>query len=161
MGSNYTMLTCRLYEKHGEAAVRSFSQFYPTITPADVMAMAQQSHFLAYLDNLVQSRTEGHRYIFSLIFLSKEKKKRHWSHFLAESYIHFFLQVAVSAVPSRTRITATGLAWARTYPWCSSALWYLNPWRTAQVCYCCVRKKLQNNFFFVLTKKHICWTDGN
>lgn len=51
----------RLYEKHGEAAVRSFSQFYPTITPADVMAMAQQSHFLAYLDNLVQSQDEEQR----------------------------------------------------------------------------------------------------
>uniref|UniRef100_A0A672GM99 Hermansky-Pudlak syndrome 5 protein homolog n=1 Tax=Salarias fasciatus TaxID=181472 RepID=A0A672GM99_SALFA len=44
----------RLYEKHGEAAVRSFSQFYPTIIPADILAMAQESHFLAYLDNLVQ-----------------------------------------------------------------------------------------------------------
>lgn len=51
----------RLYEKHGEAAVRSFSQFYPTITPADVMTMAHKSHFLAYLDNLVQSQTEEHR----------------------------------------------------------------------------------------------------
>ena len=63
------LLLCRLYEKHGEAAVRSFTQFYPTITPADVMAMAQQSHFLAYLDNLVQSQTEEDRYIFSFIYL--------------------------------------------------------------------------------------------
>lgn len=59
------MLFFRLYEKHGEAAVRSFSQFYPTITPADVMTMAKKSHFLAYLDNLVQSQTEEHRYVFS------------------------------------------------------------------------------------------------
>lgn len=58
------MLMSRLYESHGEAAVRSFSQFYPTITPADVMSTAQKSHFLAYLDNLVQSRTEEHRYMF-------------------------------------------------------------------------------------------------
>lgn len=42
-------------------AVRSFSQFYPTVTPADVAAMSQRSHFLAYLDNLVQSQTEEHR----------------------------------------------------------------------------------------------------
>ena len=63
-----SVLLSRLYDKHGEAAVRSFSQFYPTITPADVMAMAQQSHFLAYLDNLVQSRTEEHRYIFGIVF---------------------------------------------------------------------------------------------
>ncbi len=67
----FTVLLSRLYEKHGEAAVRSFSQFYPTITPADVMTMAQKSHFLAYLDNLVQSRTEEHRYVFRFIFLLK------------------------------------------------------------------------------------------
>lgn len=65
------MLFSRLYEKHGEAAVRSFSQFYPTITPGDVMTMAQKSHFLAYLDNLVHSQTEEHRYVFHFIFLSK------------------------------------------------------------------------------------------
>lgn len=65
--SKSLLLLSRLYEKHGEAAVRSFSQFYPTITPADVMIMAQQSHFLAYLDNLVQSQTEEHRYILSTI----------------------------------------------------------------------------------------------
>lgn len=67
------MLLSRLYEKHGEAAVRSFSQFYPTITPADVMTMAKQSHFLAYLDNLVQSRTEEHRYTFCCVFLPEMK----------------------------------------------------------------------------------------
>uniref|UniRef100_A0A8C5B7L2 Hermansky-Pudlak syndrome 5 protein homolog n=1 Tax=Gadus morhua TaxID=8049 RepID=A0A8C5B7L2_GADMO len=47
--------THRLYERHGEAAVRSFSQFHPAVTPADVALMAQPPHFLAYLDNLVQS----------------------------------------------------------------------------------------------------------
>lgn len=72
--SKFPVLLSRLYEKHGEAAVRSFSQFYPTITPADVMTMAQQSHFLAYLDNLVQSRTEEHRYIFCFILLLKRKQ---------------------------------------------------------------------------------------
>lgn len=41
--------------------MRSFSQFYPTVTPADVATMAHRSHFLAYLDNLVQSQTEEHR----------------------------------------------------------------------------------------------------
>lgn len=70
--SKFTVLSSRLYERHGEAAVRSFSQFYPTITPADVMTMAQKSHFLAYLDNLVQSQTEEHRYVFHFILLSKK-----------------------------------------------------------------------------------------
>uniref|UniRef100_A0A8D3API6 Hermansky-Pudlak syndrome 5 protein homolog n=1 Tax=Scophthalmus maximus TaxID=52904 RepID=A0A8D3API6_SCOMX len=68
----------RLYEKHGEAAVRSFSQFYPTITPADVMTMAQQSHFLAYLDNLVQSRTEEHRLSFLQSLLEPESLRQDW-----------------------------------------------------------------------------------
>ncbi|KAM9855043.1 BLOC-2 complex member HPS5 [Aulostomus maculatus] len=68
----------RLYEKHGEAAVRSFSQFYPTITPADVMSMAQQSHFLAYLDNLVQSQTEEHRLSFLQSLLDPESLRQDW-----------------------------------------------------------------------------------
>ncbi|CAB1422875.1 unnamed protein product, partial [Pleuronectes platessa] len=68
----------RLYEKHGESAVRSFSQFYPTITPADVMALAQQSHFLAYLDNLVQSRTEEHRLSFLQSLLEPESLRQDW-----------------------------------------------------------------------------------
>uniref|UniRef100_A0A673A9Y4 Hermansky-Pudlak syndrome 5 protein homolog n=1 Tax=Sphaeramia orbicularis TaxID=375764 RepID=A0A673A9Y4_9TELE len=68
----------RLYEKHGEAAVRTFSQFYPTITPADVMAMAQQRHFLAYLDNLVQSRTEEHRLSFLQSLLEPESLRQDW-----------------------------------------------------------------------------------
>uniref|UniRef100_A0A671K5C8 Hermansky-Pudlak syndrome 5 protein homolog n=1 Tax=Sinocyclocheilus anshuiensis TaxID=1608454 RepID=A0A671K5C8_9TELE len=46
----------RLYDKHGEVAVRAYPQFYPTILPSDIMAMALPSHFLPYLDNLVQSR---------------------------------------------------------------------------------------------------------
>ncbi|GAA6221445.1 Hermansky-Pudlak syndrome 5 protein [Lates japonicus] len=68
----------RLYEKHGEAAVRAFSQFYPTITPADVMTMAQRSHFLAYLDNLVQSRTEEHRLSFLQSLLEPESLRQDW-----------------------------------------------------------------------------------
>ncbi|XP_071353141.1 Hermansky-Pudlak syndrome 5 protein isoform X2 [Trachinotus anak] len=68
----------RLYGKHGEAAVRSFSQFYPTITPADVMTMAQKSHFLAYLDNLVQSRTEEHRLTFLQSLLEPESLRQDW-----------------------------------------------------------------------------------
>ncbi|XP_013869075.1 BLOC-2 complex member HPS5 isoform X2 [Austrofundulus limnaeus] len=68
----------RLYEKHGEAAVRSFSQFYPTITPADVMTMAQQSHFLPYLDNLVQSRAEEHRLSFLQSLLEPESLRHDW-----------------------------------------------------------------------------------
>ncbi|XP_068595562.1 Hermansky-Pudlak syndrome 5 protein [Brachionichthys hirsutus] len=68
----------RLYEKHGEAAVRLFSQFYPTITPADVMTMAQQRHFLAYLDNLVQSQTEEHRLSFLQSLLDPESLRQDW-----------------------------------------------------------------------------------
>ncbi|XP_076589718.1 BLOC-2 complex member HPS5 [Chaetodon auriga] len=68
----------RLYERHGEAAVRSFSQFYPTITPADVMTMAKQSHFLAYLDNLVQSQTEEHRLSFLQSLLEPESLRQDW-----------------------------------------------------------------------------------
>ncbi|KAM4618973.1 BLOC-2 complex member HPS5 [Polymixia lowei] len=68
----------RLYEKHGEGALRSFSQFYPTITPADIMAMAQQSHFLAYLDNLVQSRTEDQRLSFLGSLLQPESLRQDW-----------------------------------------------------------------------------------
>ncbi|XP_071385151.1 Hermansky-Pudlak syndrome 5 protein [Centroberyx affinis] len=68
----------RLYEKHGEVAVRSFSQFYPTIPPADVMAMAQQSHFLAYLDNLVQSRAEEQRLSFLGSLLQPESLRQDW-----------------------------------------------------------------------------------
>ncbi|XP_033490161.1 BLOC-2 complex member HPS5 [Epinephelus lanceolatus] len=68
----------RLYEKHGEVAVRSFTQFYPTITPADVMTMAQQSHFLAYLDNLVQSRTEEDRLSFLQSLLEPESLRQDW-----------------------------------------------------------------------------------
>ncbi|XP_069018690.1 Hermansky-Pudlak syndrome 5 protein isoform X1 [Embiotoca jacksoni] len=68
----------RLYEKHGEAAVRSFSQFYPTVTPADVMTMAQPSHFLAYLDNLVQLQTEEHRLSFLQSLLEPESLRQDW-----------------------------------------------------------------------------------
>ncbi|TWW75977.1 Hermansky-Pudlak syndrome 5 protein [Takifugu flavidus] len=68
----------RLYEKHGEAAVRSLSQFYPTVTPADVAAMSQRSHFLAYLDNLVQSQTEEHRLSFLQSLLEPESQKQDW-----------------------------------------------------------------------------------
>lgn len=46
--------------------MRSFSQFYPTVTPADVAVMAQRSHFLAYLDNLVQSQPDEHRLVSPL-----------------------------------------------------------------------------------------------
>ncbi|TNN87025.1 Hermansky-Pudlak syndrome 5 protein [Liparis tanakae] len=68
----------RLYRKHREAAVRSFTQFYPTITPADVMTMAQHGHFLAYLDNLVQSRTEEHRLSFLQNLLEPESLRQDW-----------------------------------------------------------------------------------
>ncbi|KAM9807740.1 BLOC-2 complex member HPS5 [Neosynchiropus ocellatus] len=68
----------RLYEKHGEAAVRSISQFYPTITPADVMFMAHSDHFLAYLDNLVLSQTEEHRVSFLQSLLEPQSLQHDW-----------------------------------------------------------------------------------
>uniref|UniRef100_A0A8C3A8M1 Hermansky-Pudlak syndrome 5 protein homolog n=1 Tax=Cyclopterus lumpus TaxID=8103 RepID=A0A8C3A8M1_CYCLU len=74
----FALFLSRLYQKHREAAVRSFTQFYPTITPADVMTMAQQGHFLAYLDNLVQSRTEEHRLSFLQSLLEPESLRQDW-----------------------------------------------------------------------------------
>uniref|UniRef100_A0A3Q3BFD8 Hermansky-Pudlak syndrome 5 protein homolog n=1 Tax=Kryptolebias marmoratus TaxID=37003 RepID=A0A3Q3BFD8_KRYMA len=76
-GAPHLLAHLHLYEKHGEAAVRSFSQFYPTITPADVMTMAQQSHFLPYLDNLVQSRAEEHL-SFLQSLLESESLRHDW-----------------------------------------------------------------------------------
>uniref|UniRef100_A0A3Q3VRQ4 Hermansky-Pudlak syndrome 5 protein homolog n=1 Tax=Mola mola TaxID=94237 RepID=A0A3Q3VRQ4_MOLML len=75
----------RLYEKHGEMAVRLFSQFYPTVAPADVITMAQKRHFLAYLDNLVQSQTEEHRLSFLQSLLEPESLRQDWLE-LALSY---------------------------------------------------------------------------
>uniref|UniRef100_A0AAY4DEX7 Hermansky-Pudlak syndrome 5 protein homolog n=1 Tax=Denticeps clupeoides TaxID=299321 RepID=A0AAY4DEX7_9TELE len=68
----------RLYEKHGELAVRSFPQFYPTVLPSDVMAMAQSSHFLPYLDNLVQSRAEEQKLSFIGSLLQPETLRQDW-----------------------------------------------------------------------------------
>ncbi|XP_012674244.1 Hermansky-Pudlak syndrome 5 protein isoform X2 [Clupea harengus] len=68
----------RLYEKHGELAIRSFPQFYPTILPSDVLAMAQRSHFLPYLDNLVQSRAEEQRLTFLGSLLQPESLRQDW-----------------------------------------------------------------------------------
>ncbi|KAJ8344262.1 hypothetical protein SKAU_G00315910 [Synaphobranchus kaupii] len=68
----------RLYEKHGELAVRSFTQFYPTILPSDIMAMAHRSHFLAYLDNLVHSRAEEQRLSFLGSLLQPESLRQEW-----------------------------------------------------------------------------------
>uniref|UniRef100_A0A673ZRS8 Hermansky-Pudlak syndrome 5 protein homolog n=1 Tax=Salmo trutta TaxID=8032 RepID=A0A673ZRS8_SALTR len=71
-------LLCRLYEKHGELAVRSFTQFYPTILPSDITAMAKHSHFLAYLDNLVQSWAEEQRLSFLGSLLQPETLRQDW-----------------------------------------------------------------------------------
>ncbi|XP_046890458.1 Hermansky-Pudlak syndrome 5 protein isoform X2 [Hypomesus transpacificus] len=68
----------RLYEKHGEVAVRSFTQFYPAVLPSDIMTMAQPSHFLAYLDNLVQSRAEEQRLAFLGSLLQPESLRQDW-----------------------------------------------------------------------------------
>ncbi|XP_059917853.1 Hermansky-Pudlak syndrome 5 protein isoform X3 [Gadus macrocephalus] len=70
--------THRLYERHGEAAVRSFSQFHPAVTPADVALMAQPPHFLAYLDNLVQSHAEEQRLSFLGSLLQSESLRQDW-----------------------------------------------------------------------------------
>uniref|UniRef100_A0A8C5ATQ0 Hermansky-Pudlak syndrome 5 protein homolog n=1 Tax=Gadus morhua TaxID=8049 RepID=A0A8C5ATQ0_GADMO len=71
-------LVSRLYERHGEAAVRSFSQFHPAVTPADVALMAQPPHFLAYLDNLVQSHAEELRLSFLGSLLQSESLRQDW-----------------------------------------------------------------------------------
>ncbi|XP_061825618.2 Hermansky-Pudlak syndrome 5 protein [Nerophis lumbriciformis] len=68
----------RLYEKHGEAAVRSFPQFYPTITPADVKVMSHRSHFVAYLNNLVLAQAEEHKLPFLQSLLEPESLRQEW-----------------------------------------------------------------------------------
>ncbi|XP_076846999.1 BLOC-2 complex member HPS5 [Brachyhypopomus gauderio] len=68
----------RVYEKHGEAAVRAYPQFYPTLLPSDVMAMVQPSHFLPYLDNLVQSHPEEQRLSFLGSLLQPETLRQDW-----------------------------------------------------------------------------------
>uniref|UniRef100_A0A8C1R6P9 Hermansky-Pudlak syndrome 5 protein homolog n=1 Tax=Cyprinus carpio TaxID=7962 RepID=A0A8C1R6P9_CYPCA len=68
----------RLYDKHGEVAVRAYPQFYPTILPSDIMAMALPSHFLPYLDNLVQSRAEQQRLSFLGSLLQPETLRQDW-----------------------------------------------------------------------------------
>uniref|UniRef100_A0A673MNA1 Hermansky-Pudlak syndrome 5 protein homolog n=1 Tax=Sinocyclocheilus rhinocerous TaxID=307959 RepID=A0A673MNA1_9TELE len=68
----------RLYDKHGEVAVRAYPQFYPTILPSDIMAMALPSHFLPYLDNLVQSRAEQQRLSFLGSLLQPESLRQDW-----------------------------------------------------------------------------------
>uniref|UniRef100_A0AAY4DEZ7 Hermansky-Pudlak syndrome 5 protein homolog n=1 Tax=Denticeps clupeoides TaxID=299321 RepID=A0AAY4DEZ7_9TELE len=78
MLKHYDHLIPRLYEKHGELAVRSFPQFYPTVLPSDVMAMAQSSHFLPYLDNLVQSRAEEQKLSFIGSLLQPETLRQDW-----------------------------------------------------------------------------------
>uniref|UniRef100_A0A8B9K141 Hermansky-Pudlak syndrome 5 protein homolog n=1 Tax=Astyanax mexicanus TaxID=7994 RepID=A0A8B9K141_ASTMX len=68
----------RLYARHGEVAVRAYPQFYPTILPSDIMAMVQPSHFLPYLDNLVQSRAEEQRLSFLGSLLQPETLRQDW-----------------------------------------------------------------------------------
>ncbi|XP_060770511.1 Hermansky-Pudlak syndrome 5 protein isoform X2 [Neoarius graeffei] len=68
----------RLYEKHGEMAVRAYPQFYPTILPSDIIAMVQPSHFLPYLDNLVQSQAEEQRLSFLGSLLQPETLRQVW-----------------------------------------------------------------------------------
>ncbi|KAK6472477.1 Hermansky-Pudlak syndrome 5 protein-like protein [Huso huso] len=70
----------RLYERHGELALRSFGQFYPTIIPADVMALSRRSpaHFLAYLDNLVKWKPAEQRLSMIGSFLQPESLRQDW-----------------------------------------------------------------------------------
>ncbi|XP_057183422.1 Hermansky-Pudlak syndrome 5 protein isoform X2 [Triplophysa rosa] len=68
----------RLYEKHGEVAVRAYPQFYPTILPSDITAMALPNHFLPYLDNLVQSRSEQQRLSFLGSLLRPDTLRQDW-----------------------------------------------------------------------------------
>uniref|UniRef100_A0A4W4GMH5 Hermansky-Pudlak syndrome 5 protein homolog n=1 Tax=Electrophorus electricus TaxID=8005 RepID=A0A4W4GMH5_ELEEL len=68
----------RLYERHGEVAVRAYPQFYPTVLPSDIMAMVEPRHFLPYLDNLVQSQTEEQRLSFLGSLLQPETLRQDW-----------------------------------------------------------------------------------
>ncbi|KAK6472920.1 Hermansky-Pudlak syndrome 5 protein-like isoform X1 [Huso huso] len=70
----------RLYERHGELALRSFGQFYPTIIPADVMALSRRSpaHFLAYLDNLVKWKPAEQRLSLIGSLLQPESLRQDW-----------------------------------------------------------------------------------
>uniref|UniRef100_A0A8C9VEM0 Hermansky-Pudlak syndrome 5 protein homolog n=1 Tax=Scleropages formosus TaxID=113540 RepID=A0A8C9VEM0_SCLFO len=68
----------RLYEKHGESAVRAFVQFYPRVVPADVMAMVKKSHFLPYLDNLIHSQSEEQRLPFLESLLQPQSLRQEW-----------------------------------------------------------------------------------
>ncbi|MCI4382003.1 hypothetical protein PGIGA_G00258540 [Pangasianodon gigas] len=68
----------RLYEKHGEMAIRAYPQFYPTILPSDIIALVQPSHFLPYLDNLVQSQAEEQRLPFLGSLLQPETLRQVW-----------------------------------------------------------------------------------
>ncbi|MBN3280759.1 HPS5 protein, partial [Polyodon spathula] len=71
---------CRLYERHGELALRSFGQFYPTIIPGDVMALSRGSpaHFLAYLDNLVKWNPPEQRLSLVGSLLQPESLRQDW-----------------------------------------------------------------------------------
>ncbi|XP_051779159.1 Hermansky-Pudlak syndrome 5 protein isoform X2 [Erpetoichthys calabaricus] len=70
----------RLYEMYGELAIRSFGQFYPTVLPADVLAMSRNhpAHFLAYLDNLIKSKPEEERAPLLSSFLQPECLRHEW-----------------------------------------------------------------------------------
>lgn len=131
MKTRASVFLSRLYERHGEAAVRSFSQFHPTVTPADVMAMAERSHFLAYLDNLVQAQAEEHRCIVASLSKPTGFRVHPCCFSLLQSGL-CILQVGVPAVAPGSRVPEAGLAPAGSYPRCSSVVWHNDArWTTA------------------------------
>ncbi len=108
-----TFFLYRLYDKHGEVAVRAYPQFYPTILPSDVMAMALPSHFLPYLDNLVQSRAEQQRYscvsLYSVLwclFIIAVKVKN--EPFILCDVVFLFLNISKQLFLSSARLSFLG-----------------------------------------------------
>ncbi|KAG8456585.1 hypothetical protein GDO86_002386 [Hymenochirus boettgeri] len=72
--------TSSMYEKFGEAAVRSVTRFYPSILPLDVMQICRGNprHFLAYLDNFIKSRPVDQRSSLLQSLLQPESLKMDW-----------------------------------------------------------------------------------
>lgn len=70
----------RLYEKFGDAALRSLIRFYPSILPSDIIQFChhQPAQFLTYLDSLVKSRPEDQRSSFLQSLLQPESIRLDW-----------------------------------------------------------------------------------
>ncbi|XP_030056966.1 BLOC-2 complex member HPS5 isoform X2 [Microcaecilia unicolor] len=70
----------RLYEKFGEAALRPFIKFYPSILPSNVLHLCRgnPAHFLAYLDSLIRTKPEEQRLALLKSLLQPESLRLDW-----------------------------------------------------------------------------------